>query len=381
MAPLKGDTLTPPRLRPAAKRQRPRSGPAAFTVGLVALAVGGGIGIPYARKTGFTLTTVLGLTVAVAGLAMLVWGGARLVRAAARWWKVPVVVGLVVAVFVVASTLGVAVAATNVAPTRLGSSTPADLGLAYTDVVFPAADGVELAGWYVPSTNGAAIVVLHGSGSTRSAVMNQVQVLAHNGFGVLAYDARGHGESDGRGMDFGWYGDVDIEGAVSFLADRPDVNDERIGLLGMSMGGEQAIGALAADPRVMAVVAEGATNRVAADKAWLSEVYGVRGAIQEGLDTVTYGLADLMTAAEPPLALSEAIAAAAPRPVLLITAGSMPDEGHAAADMKQFSPASVEVWTVPGAAHTGGLAAAGEEWERRVLGFFSNALDVAVAAH
>jgi pimeloyl-ACP methyl ester carboxylesterase len=214
----------------------------------------------------------------------------------------------------------------------------------------------------VPSTNGAAIVVLHGSGSTRSAVMNQVQVLADNGFGVLAYDARGHGESGGRAMDFGWYGERDAEGAVSFLAGRPDAVDRHIGLLGMSMGGEQAVGALASDPRVMGVVAEGATNRVAADKAWLSEVYGVRGAIQEGLDIVTYGLVDLMTAAEPPLPLGGSISAAAPRPVLLITAGSMPDEGHAAAYMRQFSPSSVEVWTVPGAAHTGGLATAGEEW-------------------
>jgi uncharacterized protein len=372
-----GTDVPTPTLRPAPKPVRAGWAPAAYPAGLVALAAGAGIGLPYARETGLTFTTTLGLAGAAIGLALAAWGGARVVGAAPRWWKVPVTAGLVVIAFVVVSTLGVAVAATTVPPTELGSSTPANLGLAYTDVVFPASDGVELSGWYVPSTNGAAVVVLHGSGSTRTDVLNQVQVLARNGFGVLAYDARGHGLSDGRAMDFGWYGDLDVEGAVSFLTDQPDVVDGRIGLLGMSMGGEQAIGSLAADPRVMAVVAEGATNRVAADKEWLSEVFGVRGAIQEGLDAVTYGLTDLLTAAEPPITLGAAALSAAPRPVLLITAGSVPDEGHAAAYIQGFSPSTVEVWTVPGATHTGGLAAAGEEWDRRVTGFFSAGLDVA----
>ena len=58
---------------------------------------------------------------------------------------------------------------------------------------------MTLAGWYAPSRNGAAVVLLHGAGSTRSNVLDEAVVLAEHGYGVLMLDARGHGESAGRG--------------------------------------------------------------------------------------------------------------------------------------------------------------------------------------
>ena len=119
--------------------------------------------------------------------------------------------------------LGVAVAATNVPRTAVGLDTPRAHGLAYEDVTFSTADGVELSGWYVPSRNGAAVVLLHGAGSTRSAVLAHAVVLADDGFGVLLYDARGHGRSQGRAMDFGWYGDLDVAAAVDFVAGQAGV--------------------------------------------------------------------------------------------------------------------------------------------------------------
>src|SRR5690606_31236702 len=201
--------------------------------------------------------------------------------------------------------------------------------LAYSDVAFPTADGVTLRGWYVPSTNGAAVVLLHGAGSTRSNVLDHATVLADHGYGVLAFDARGHGGSEGRAMDFGWYGDEDIAAAVSFLVDLPDVDAGRIAAVGMSMGGEEAVGAAAADDRIRAVVAEGAQQRVAADKAWLSDEYGPAGWLQEQLDRLTYAATDLLTEARPPIALRDAVAATS-APVLLIAAGDEPDEDHSA---------------------------------------------------
>ena len=74
---------------------------------------------------------------------------------------------------------------------------------------------------------------------------------------------------------------------------------DRIGVVGLSMGGEEAIGAAGVDPRVRAVVAEGATNRVAADKGYLA-AYGVRGQIQRGIDWATYAVAGLLTPAPEP---------------------------------------------------------------------------------
>jgi pimeloyl-ACP methyl ester carboxylesterase len=230
----------------------------------------------------------------------------------------------------------------------------------------------------VPSRNGASVVLLHGAGSPRTAVLDQASTLGAHGYGVLLLDARGHGNSAGRGMDFGWYGERDVAAALDFVAGRPGVASDRIGVVGLSMGGEVAIGAAGSDPRVRTVVAEGATNRVAADKGYLA-AYGVRGQIQRGIDWATYAVAGLLTAAPQPPPLRESAADAqsdgTPTPMLLITAGNVDTERLAATYIEQAAPEAVEIWTVPGSGHTGGLRTDPEEWERRVVGFLAASLD------
>ncbi len=132
------------------------------------------------------------------------------------------------------------------------------LMMAAQQVRFTSSDGIELGGWYIPTSNHSAVVLRHASGSTCSGVLPQAAVLAGHGYGALLTDARGHGISSGRAMDFGWYGSLDIKGAVSFLEKQGDVDARRIGVIGLSMGGEEAIGAAAEDPRISAVIEEGA---------------------------------------------------------------------------------------------------------------------------
>ena len=345
-----------------------------FSAGCLVLGVGIGVGLPYLAKAGFHPITVVGLAVLAAGLALLAVGGVILVRAARTWRRILVVPVLLAAVAIAALTIGQAVAATTVPPTTVGSTTPADRQLTFAEVTFPTADGVALAGWYIPSRNHAAVVLLHGAGSTRSSVLDHAVVLAHHGYGVLLFDARGHGRSDGRAMDFGWYGDQDVAAAVSFLQARPDVNDQLIAAVGLSMGGEEAIGAAAGDRRIRAVVAEGATHRVAADRAWLSGEYGWRGTLQEGLDWLTYGITSLLTAADQPPALRDAVAATAPRKVLLIAAGDRADEGNAGRYIQSAAAGSVDLWIVPGTGHTEALRTHPREWEQRVTAFLASAL-------
>ncbi len=248
------------------------------------------------------------------------------------------------------------------------------MGLEHREVTTTTTDGVTLSAWYVPSANGAAVVLRHGAGSTRTDTLDHAVALAEQGYGVLMMDARGHGLSSGRAMDFGWYGDEDIRAGVDVLASQPEVDPGRIGVVGLSMGGEEAIGAAAADPRIRAVVAEGASQRMPADKAWLSEVYGAQGTVQEQLDRITYGVTDLLTPADPPTALRRAAELAAPTPILLIAAGEVPDEEHAAAWIQAGSPETVTVWVVPGAGHIGGLRTVPEQWVDRVTGFLDDAL-------
>nr|WP_278045034.1 hypothetical protein [Krasilnikovia cinnamomea] len=152
---------------------------------------------------------------------------------------------------------------------------------------------------------------------------------------------------------------------------QPGVDPSRIGVLGLSMGGEEAIGAAAADARIRAVVAEGVTGRTAADKSrWLP--HGLDGQLQRGIDRLTYTLTDLLTPAALPTTLHDA--AAARSPFLLITAGTRPDEANAAADLHAAAPSRVRTWNVPAAGHTHTLAADPAGWEAQVAGFLDNAL-------
>jgi dienelactone hydrolase len=281
---------------------------------------------------------------------------------------------VLVVAYAVGVPVGIAVFATNVGRPPLPAATPADHGLEHLDVALVTEDGVRLDGWYVPSRTGAAVAVLHGASSTRAAVLDQAVVLARHGYGVLLFDARGMGTSGGRAMNLGWAGDADVHAAVDFLAARPDVDPDRIAVLGESMGGEEAIGAMASDPRIRAVVAEGATHRAADDWTWLPDRYGWRGRVQLGVHRLTTALTDVLTDERPPTALRAAVAAAG-RPVLLITAGEVADEAAAAEHIRTGAPERVQVWTVPGAAHTGGLATAPGEWQRQVTAFLDASLD------
>jgi len=344
----------------------------AVVVGAPAIAVAIGFS-PYLVKGGPLLVRTATAVLALAGVGLAVGGTVmatrdqRVPRRIAAGAAVAVVTALVV--FVV----GPAVAATNAPRPEIGA-TPVRVGLAYEDVTLRTRDGVALAGWYVPSTRRAAVVLRHGAGSTRSDVLAQAAVLAHAGFGVLMVDARGHGASGGRAMEFGWQGDADIAAATDYLAARPDVDADRIGAVGLSMGGEEAIGATATNPRLRAVVAEGATARVAADESWLSDRYGLRGAFQEQLERAQDWVTDALSEASVPTSLRAAVESSGSTRYLLITAGEVPDEAHAASHVAAGAPGRVQVWTVDGAGHGQGLEVATHEWSSRVVTFLSEAL-------
>jgi dienelactone hydrolase len=340
--------------------------------GIPALAIAVGFG-PHLVNGGSLPIRAALVVLAIASLGLVVGGTVlatrqrRLVRRLAASAAVFVATGAVVFV------IGPAVAATNVPRPEIGA-TPSDVGLVYEDLALRTGDGVTLAAWYVPSSTPAAVVLLHGAGSTRSDVLDEAAVLARAGFGVLMVDARGHGDSGGRAMDFGWHGDADVAAATTYLATRPELDRDRIGVVGLSMGGEEALGASGSNDLIRAVVAEGATARSAADEAWLSDEYGVRGLLQEALERVQDSVTNLLTSASTPTSMRTAVEASPGTRYLLINAGNVADEGHAAEYVASGAPDRVQTWTVEGAAHTAGLQTAPDEWSTRVTTFLTEAL-------
>lgn len=345
---------------------------AAVLAASLVLSAGVGIGLRHLVAGDRRWTTAFGLMALAVGLVAVVTTVARFIRPLAGGRRVSAAAALTLLAAVSVWTLAPAFMATVVPATSHGPAAPSGVLARADEVTVTTDDGVELWAWYLPPTNGRAVVVRHGAGSTATAVLDQAAVLAAHGYGVLAMDARGHGLSGGQAMDFGWYGERDIAAGVSFLASRPEVTDG-VAVVGLSMGGEEAIGALGADRRIVAAVAEGATARTDEDKAWFADVYSVRGRIQLGLEWVQYGLTGLLTAAPEPEPLARSAAKAAPRPLLLITAGTVAEEGHAADHIRRAAPATVTVWTVPGAGHTDGLARDPEGWERTVIAFLDGA--------
>ncbi len=131
---------------------------------------------------------------------------------------------------------------------------PSLYGVAYTDVVLQTADGLRLSGWYTPPHHGRVILALHGNSTARHC--STFVRFAQAGFGVLAFDFRAHGLSEGERCTLGLQELLDAEAALAWLHARPEVT--AIGVWGSSMGAVTAIRLAARHPEVLAVVADSA---------------------------------------------------------------------------------------------------------------------------
>jgi pimeloyl-ACP methyl ester carboxylesterase len=117
-------------------------------------------------------------------------------------------------------------------------------------------DGTALAAWFIPGVRREAVLLLHGYGATKREMLHHAAFLNDGGYPVMLLDLRCCGESGGRAVTFGGREREDVAAAVAYLHGRPDVDGERIGVLGLSLGGALALLAAAEFPSVRAVVAE-----------------------------------------------------------------------------------------------------------------------------
>jgi uncharacterized protein len=126
-------------------------------------------------------------------------------------------------------------------------------------------------------------------------------------------------------------------------------------------------------PELRAVVAEGATGRQGAD--WLPlRPTGLSRSTSAVFYAVQDATAALLSAMAPPTDLRTAVIESAPRSMLLITGQDVAREVAAGRRLQQAAPGRVELWDVPGAGHTPGLAVTPEEWDDRVGAFLERAL-------
>ena len=224
---------------------------------------------------------------------------------------------------------------------------------------------------------GAAIVVSHGAGANGPGTYPFFAFLTEAGYHVLVFDHRAHGHSGGRVTTLGPREVEDLRGAVAYLRSRPDIDPERIGAIGCSMGSAVVIGAAAKDPAIQAIVAEG----VYADMGELWDRFGYVGikrtSIEWSWGAIKRGATWLWTGYRVARFKPEAlIGDISPRPVLIIHG----EHDHAAttvADAHRLYAAAQEpkeLWIVAGAGHCNAHALFTEAYETRVLEFFDRAL-------
>jgi fermentation-respiration switch protein FrsA (DUF1100 family) len=244
---------------------------------------------------------------------------------------------------------------------------PAELGRPYEEVAFETSDGLELRGWYVPSRNGAAVIAFPG----RSGPQAHARLLARRGYGVLLFDRRGEGESEGDPNALGWAGGADLKAAAAFLERRHDVEPGRIGGIGLSVGGELLLQTAAESKALRAVVSEGAGIRSVREAL---ELDGVQRWLAVPQWAVITAATAIFSNHRPPPNLRALVARIGPRPVLLVyaTHGQGGEELNPAYYAASREPK--QLWEIPDASHTGGIDARPAEYERRVIGFFDRAL-------
>jgi hypothetical protein len=245
-----------------------------------------------------------------------------------------------------------------------GTSTPIpELGVGQIPARVVTSDGLELEAVYVPSKNGAAVIVYAGATRTEEALM-----LVRHGYGVLLLVPRGQGRSEGDIVR--WAGDRDLLAGAAYLESRRDVEPGRIGAMGFSIGGEILLEAAAKSRAIDAIVSEGAGERVGEVDA-----SGPIRLLTDPAMKVMTGAVTVFGNTGPPPPIVERIGLIAPRPVFLVYA--VP--GVSGEDVRQplyYAAAGEpkEIWKVPGSEHTGGLKAQPDEYERRVVDFFDRAL-------
>ena len=256
-------------------------------------------------------------------------------------------------------------------PQRVGDPPQASNGIEYQAVrLYNTQDDLHLAGWYAPSKNGAAIILLHGYGNNRVEMKKRADVLAGQGYGVLLYDLRGHGESEGNVRAFGWQDVEDVRAALGFLSTRGEVDAERIGILGFSIGGQIAIRASAETNQIKAIIADDpafvSVDDVPAPSNFIERFwYFVSWVDRRG--------SLLWTGIPIPEGVPETLKKISPKPILFIDTG---ESGGRALVRYFYEIASEpkELWEIPETFHGGQFDARPQEYAERMIAFFDGAL-------
>jgi uncharacterized protein len=290
---------------------------------------------------------------------------------------------IVLAVVIVIAAAGLLIMTRNNAITMVNNpietrdpitESPLDYGLPFEEVSVVTADGFHLAGWFVPSQNGAVIIAQHGLHGGRNNMLYDAELLFRHGYGVLLSSFRAHDINDGTLVTFGKYEVQDMEAWYQYLLTRSDIDPNRIAILGESMGGMVSILYTAQNSNIRALAVHSAFSSIDAAAAKAVEHYTGLPPFPFAPLIVWWG-EQLAGFDSSEIDATRWIGQISPRPVFIMMGGQ---DDHIPAQSGQwlYDAASEpkELWYVPEAGHHGLPEIAPEEYERRVSEFYDTYL-------
>jgi len=241
--------------------------------------------------------------------------------------------------------------------------------------------GINLASWYIPGEPNAPVIILtHGINSCKCnpRVLTVAGMLHRNGFNVLIYDMREHGESDiedGRAA-IGNEEYQDLLGAWDWLMDEKQFAPNRIGVYGQSLGAGTTLIAFGQEPRLAAAFVDSPYSDLPQiiDEELARNNYPAFLA-PGGIFMARVIAGDNLTAFSP----KDAINNDASRPIYIVhgTGDTRIDvhHTHQLAELAAQTGANVTVWIPEGVGHVEAEFAFPDEYEQRLVTFFLESLN------
>jgi hypothetical protein len=162
------------------------------------------------------------------------------------------------------------------APRSSHNEDPSARGVYFDAISMPLADGGQIEGWLVPvvdehsvmdrrpftlKTRRPAVILVHDQQADRTQLLSLVRPLRDEGLVVLVLGLR-TGAGQDVGTTFGIRESLDVQAAIAMLRGRPNIDGQRIAVVGRGVGANAAVLAAEADPGIAAVVLDDPTRNV-----------------------------------------------------------------------------------------------------------------------
>jgi len=248
-------------------------------------------------------------------------------------------------------------------------------GMSCETVTFTTRDDLTLAGWWIPAQGAAlgTVILVPGQNGSMDSDIPQARPLHEAGFNVLMFDLRAHGGSEGDLVTWGVLEQLDLMAALDYVQSAHNV--DRVGILGFSMGSAVGLMVAAQDERIAALVLDGAYPRLAGILTGWGRLKGLPGVLAHGVTWTTLLIGSLRARYQLYRANPVDLAGDVTIPALFIHGEQDPFVSWEALEpLTEHMAGPVDVWRVPEAGHREAFEQQPDEYNRRVIAWFTQHL-------